>query len=83
MAKYKIISFEKAEPPQGAGDKNWYQYVIQNDLNTITSFRSGSKSEVRQFAIEATKRLNEKYACGYKVKSYNRPVNENTFAIYL
>lgn len=83
MAKYKIISLEQAEPPQGAGDKDWYQYVIQNDLNTITSLRSGSKSEVRQFAIEASRRLNEKYASAYNGKSYSRSVNETTFTAFL
>ena len=83
MARYKIISLEQAEPPTSAENKNWYQYVIENDLNTITSLRSGSKSEVRQFAIEVTRRLNEKYSSAYKVKSYNRAVNETTSALYL
>jgi len=83
MAIYKVISVKKTEPPQATGSKNWYQYVIQNGLNTITSLRSGTKNEVMDFAIEAVNRLNEKYSTKSRVKNYNRPVNENIFAAYL
>ena len=61
MARYKIKSIEKVDPPEGAETIRWYKFIIENDKNTITNLRSGSKEDVRNFATESVKRLNEKY----------------------
>lgn len=83
MGKYKITSIEKAESPQGSENNSWYQYVIQNEFNLITSLRAGTKKEVHQFAVEAIKRLNDIYSSHNKVTNYNRPVNENISSIFI
>jgi len=83
MSRYKIKSIEKVNPPEGPSNKRWYQYIIANETNTITSFRSGSEKEIRKFAADTVKRLNEKYLTRYKVKIYNRPVSEVSFSAYI
>lgn len=80
MSRYNITSIERITPPAGAIDKHWYQYVIENNYNTITSKRSGSEREIRKFATETIQRLNEKYLTRCKVKNYNRTVNEISFS---
>lgn len=83
MSHYKIIKIQKVNPPEGATSKRWYQYIIGNDFNTITSLRAGSEKETREIAADSVKRLNEKYLTHYKMKNYNRPVNETSFSAYL
>ena len=83
MSRYKIIEVQKVSPPEGATTQRWYQYIIGNEYNTITSLRAGSEKETRKIASESIKRLNEKYLTHYKMKSYNRPVNETSLSIYL
>ena len=76
MSSYKLKSIEKIVPPEGSTYKRWYKFIIANSYNTITNIRSGSEKEVRRFASEAIKRLNEKYLTNCKVKVFNRPANE-------
>ena len=78
MSRYKIKSIEKITPPDGVTFKCWYKFIIANSYSTITNIRSGSEKEVRKFASETAKRLNEKYLTNCKVKNHNRPVNEVT-----
>ena len=82
MSRYKIKSIEQVTPPIGATDNHWYKYVIANDLNTITSLRSGSKKEVQKIAADSIKRLNEKYLTHINFKIH-KPVNEVNFSAYL
>ena len=82
MSRYKIKSIEQVAPPTGASSKHWYKYVIANELNTITSLRSGSIKEVREFATQSVKRLNEKYLTHIEFKIH-KPVNEVTLSTYL
>lgn len=83
MSRYKIINIQKVNPPEGATTQRWYQYIIANDINTITSLRAGSEKETQKIASESVKRLNEKYLTHYKIKSHNRPVYETSFSSYL
>ena len=83
MSRYKILSIEKITPPAGAANKRWYKYIIANNYNTITSISSGSEKEIRKFALESAKRLNDKYLTRCKAKSYSKPVYEATFSTYL
>ena len=81
MSRYKITSMEKINPPQDATLQNWYKFIIENKLNTITSMRSGSQKEVLQFARESVKRLNEKYLTHIDFKM-QRPVNDINMSNY-
>ena len=47
MARYKIKSIEKVTPPEGATSLRWYNFIIENDKNTITNLRAGSEKEIR------------------------------------
>ncbi|MFK5914384.1 MAG: hypothetical protein QM484_08410 [Woeseiaceae bacterium] len=76
MARYKLVSIEKISPPDGATFQRWYKFIIKNDHNTITNLRAGSEKEIRKFASESIKRLNEKYLTYIKFKPHN-PVYEN------
>ena len=76
MSRYKLKSIEKIVPHEGTTHKRWYKFIIANSYNTITNIRCGSEKEVRRFAVDAIKRLNDKYLTNCKVKVFNRPANE-------
>jgi len=76
MARYKIKSIERTMPPEGATGLNWYKFIIENDKNTITNLRAGSKKEVQNFARESIKRLNEKYFTHVYFKNYRPAIYE-------
>ena len=82
MTRYKIKSIEKVIPPEGATELNWYKFIIENDKNTITNLRSGSKKEVKNFATESIKRLNEKYFTNVYFKKH-KPVYEMEHANHI
>lgn len=70
---YKIKSIEHAIEMSSGEGESWYRYVIDNDFNTITCVRNGTKTEVQKHARACVSLLNEKYVHG-KIKSY-KPVN--------
>ena len=82
MARYKIKSIEKVNPPKGATSKRWYKFIIENDKNTMINLRSGSEKEIRKIASEAVKRLNEKYLTHINFK-FHKPANEISISSYL
>lgn len=75
MTRYRIDSIEQVTSPKGTTESIWFKFIIQNDKNIITNFRSGSKKEVREFAKESVKRLNEKYFTHVHFKTH-KPVYE-------
>lgn len=75
MSRYKIVSIEKTTPPAGSVVKRWYKFIIANDKNTMTNLRSGTEKEVRLFAGEVVKRLNQKYLTHIQFK-HHKPANE-------
>ncbi|MDH5600027.1 MAG: hypothetical protein OEY78_01860 [Gammaproteobacteria bacterium] len=77
MSRYTLKCFEKIEAPDGSGNLHWYKFIIENSYNTITNIRCGSEKEIRQFAKQTIKRLNEKYLTSCKVKVFNRMANES------
>lgn len=81
MSLYKITSMEKVAPPQDFTSKNWYKFIIENEFNTIINIRSGSQKEIRQFARQSVKRLNEKYLTHINFKIH-RPVIDISSAYY-
>ena len=82
MARYKIKNMEKVASPTGTKNLNWYKFIIENDKNSITNLRSGSKKDVIDFAEESVKRLNEKYFTHVRFKTH-KPVNENNIINYI
>lgn len=82
MSRYKLKSIEKVTAPYGMAGENWYQFVIANEFNTINGFRAGKKKEVSKIATDSVNRLNEKYSTSFKVKTFNKPVNETGHATY-
>ena len=76
MSRYSLEHIEKIASPGGDTYSSWYKFIIANSYNRITNIRCGSEKEIRQFAEETIKRLNDKYRTGCKVKVFNRPVNE-------
>ena len=81
MSNYKIKSIEKIEAPDGATYKRWYKFIIANSYNTITNIRCGSEKEIRQYASQTVKRLNEKYLTNCKVKAFNCAANESNASV--
>ena len=75
MALYKIKSIERVTAPEGTTELKWYKFIIENDKNTITNLRSGSKKDIQIFATESIKRLNEKYFTHVHFKTH-KPVYE-------
>ncbi len=82
MSRYKLKSIEKVTPPDGVENLRWYKFIIANDKNTITNLRAGSEKEIRKFASESVKRLNEKYLTHIDFKIH-KPVYEINFASHL
>ena len=82
MSCYKLKSIEKVAPPEGAENLRWYKFIIANDKNTITNLRAGTEKEIRKFASELAKRLNEKYLTHINFKIH-KPVYEPGFTSYL
>jgi hypothetical protein len=83
MSKYTLTSLKRSPPPEGASNKPWYQFIIENDTNTITSLRCGSEYEVQQVAVNSVNRLNEKCLSRLTGKNYSRPVYEINTSAYL
>ena len=82
MSRYKLKSIEKITAPEGATNLRWYKFIIGNDKNIITNLRVGSEKEIRRFASESVKRLNEKYLTHINFKIH-KPVIEPGFTSYL
>ena len=57
---FKVVSTDKCDPPEGAGDDNWYRYVIAQGSNSIVGRRQGSLSSVSAAIEEEVARLNER-----------------------
>jgi archaellum component FlaC len=75
-------SLERVNAPYGLQGENWYQFVIENDFNSITGFRSGKKKDVINIVTNSVNRLNETYLTGFKMKHFNKPANETSHSPY-
>jgi len=58
---YEVRTIETTNPLNTESRHPWFRYVINNELNTITGYRSGRKEEVRRFARDCAAYLNWKY----------------------
>ena len=81
MARYQVKSIHKEDSPVGERKINGYKFIIENDKNSITNWRAGSKKDVLNFAHESVERLNEKYFTHVHFKAH-KPVYEMDSTIY-
>ncbi len=61
---YQVVAVEKAEPPVGIEDGNWYQYVIALEGETIVGSRRGTLNEVTEYAYECAQNLSSRVGRG-------------------
>ena len=80
MSLYKITSIKKTESPVSTGnDKtNWFEFIIENNNNRITGFRSGTLKDVKALIQASVDRLNQKYSAMSSTKSYMKTVKETS-----
>jgi hypothetical protein len=57
---YEIVSIGRANPPPGAEDSEWCEYVITQGGNTIHGSRQGTLVAVTTAVEEIVIRLNER-----------------------
>lgn len=72
---YRVVSIEKADPPQGLAGNIWYQYVIARGTSIIEGMQAGNATEVRKHAEEFADRLNERAKLGvytYSARKRNK-----------
>jgi hypothetical protein len=62
---YRVMSVEKADPPEGMPDGNWHRYVIGQGESKIEGFKSGSLQAVTQHAEAFAQDLSTRAAKGY------------------
>lgn len=62
--KYRVVSVEGTEPPQGVTNGNWYRYVIGDGSSKIEGMKSGSLATVTEHAHDVARDLNERAARG-------------------
>jgi hypothetical protein len=62
--RYRVMSVEKADPPQGMPAGNWHHYVIGQGKRKIEGFRLGTLKAVTEHAEEVAEELNTRVTTG-------------------
>lgn len=62
--KYKLISVEKVETPEGMQDGEWYRYVIGRGQSKIEGLQPGTLKSVTKHAETYADDLNERAKTG-------------------
>ena len=56
---YRITSIEETEVPNGGSDSvNWFSYIVENGISTISGVRRGTRQEVAEYASGFVEELN-------------------------
>ena len=63
--RYRVISIEKSDPPEGMTEGNWYRYVIGQGKSRIEGLRLGNLKSVREHVMGVAENLNERAHRGY------------------
>lgn len=71
--KYKVLSVEKTEPPEGLPEGLWHRYVIGQNDSKIEGFKPGTLQTVTQHAEEFAENLNARSSKGYSTYSSRKP----------
>jgi hypothetical protein len=62
MLDFSIVSIRKSNPPQEFMDDDvWHQYIIANEITTISGVRKGSIKEVTSYVQNCVQRLNMRF----------------------
>jgi len=61
---YRVEAVEKTERPAGIETGTWYRYVITLEDKTIIGNRSGTRTQVTEYAKECAANLSARYARG-------------------
>ena len=64
--KYRVMSVEKTDPPEGMPAGDWHRYIIGQGGAKIEGFKPGSLETVTQHAETVADNLNERAASGGK-----------------
>lgn len=57
---FELISIQKAAAPNGGEGNDWFSYRIAQGSNTITGYRQGSLSAIKESLQEIIVGLNER-----------------------
>jgi hypothetical protein len=57
---FELVSIQKAPAPSGGEGNDWFSYCISQGSNTITGYRQGSLSAIREAVQEIIVGLNER-----------------------
>lgn len=57
---FVLVSIDRSEPPEGAGGKGWWSYVISQGNNRIEGHRQGTRASLTKSLRETVDRLNER-----------------------
>jgi len=63
--KYRLISVEKIDPPEGMPSGSWYRYVIGQGTSRIEGKRLGTLKAVTRHAEEYAENLDTRSTIGY------------------
>jgi hypothetical protein len=63
--KYRLISVEKTDPPEGMPNGSWYRYVIGQGTSRIEGTRLGTLKSVTRHAEEYAENLDTRATIGY------------------
>lgn len=64
VTKYKVVSVEKTDPPEGLPEGNWHRYIIGHGRSKIEGLKPGTLSAVKQHAESVASDLNERTGKG-------------------
>lgn len=56
--RFSVDLVEKADPPDGDNDRQWYRYVLVSECTQVTGFCTGTIDEVRAHAHQVAEELN-------------------------
>jgi len=62
--RYRVVSVEKIDPPEGMPDGNWHRYVIGQGRSKIEGLKPGSLKAVTQHAETVAEDLSARAAGG-------------------
>ena len=76
---FRLVSIERADPPSGAGGKNWYRYTIRQGANAINGYLQGTAAGVKHSAEQIVGQLNERRAgrWGYRTTRAAAPAQSS------
>ncbi len=63
-SKYRVVSVDETETPEGMPEGNWFRYVIEHRRSQIVGLQPGTRQTVTEHAETFAEDLNERSASG-------------------